>query len=178
MFEVKYLTVNFTTYDVRRDQDSLHSGPNYDSNVMVYSPETEPDAHPYWYASILGVYHATVRCTHHMVKDQGPTQMAFLFVRWYGIEPGYKCGSKVARLPLVGFVVEDDPYAFGFLDPAQVIRGTHLIPAFARGRTNALLQTKQPTLARKEGETDDWENYYVGMYAFLLTYFHPLSTSP
>jgi hypothetical protein len=43
--------------------------------------------------------------------------MDFLWVRWLGVEPGYRAGIKKARLPKVGFVPEPDPYAFGFLDP-------------------------------------------------------------
>ena len=35
----------------------------------------------------------------------------------------------------VGFVKDPDDYAFGFLDPALVTRGRHLILAFAEGRT-------------------------------------------
>jgi hypothetical protein len=40
----------------------------------------------------------------------------------------------------VGFVDSDDPLAFGFLDPQYVIRGVHLLPAFAHGHTGSLLQ--------------------------------------
>jgi hypothetical protein len=45
-----------------------------------------------------------------------------------------------ARLPKIGFVESTDKYAFTFLDPIQVIRGSHLIPAFSEGQTSALLQ--------------------------------------
>jgi hypothetical protein len=166
MFEVRSFSVNYTTYDVRREQDSLRSGP--ESNVMVKSPETRVDAHPYWYASVLGIYHADVICTHPDAMKQGLETMEFLFVRWYGEEPGHRYGSRVARLPLVGFVPDTDEYAFSFLDPALVIRAVHLLPAFSRGMTKTLLRTEGPTIARKQGETDDWENFYVGMYVFLL----------
>ena len=65
------------------------------------------------------------------------------------------------RLPRVGFIDGDEPSAFGFIDPASVVRAVHLIPAFDLGRTNAIMG---PSMARKESEEDhDWFRYYVGM---------------
>ncbi|KAJ7842319.1 hypothetical protein B0H13DRAFT_2098820 [Mycena leptocephala] len=96
--------------------------------------------------------------------------MDFLWVRWLGVEPGYRAGIKKARLPTVGFVPESDPYAFGFLDPQYVIRGSHLMPDFASGRTNDLLATRNVTASRAPDDTEDWLNYHVDMY-FLRTYF-------
>lgn len=92
--------------------------------------------------------------------------MEFLWVRWLGVEPQYRGDIPTGRLPKVGFIPESDPYAFGFLDPAHVIRASHLIPRFAGGRTNHLLQTTDLTAARSPDETDDWANYYVNMYVF------------
>ena len=65
--------------------------------------------------------------------------MQFLWVRWLGIEPGYTSGSRVARLPKIGFVEAMDEDVFGFLDPDLVIRGSHLIPTFHLGRVRATL---------------------------------------
>jgi hypothetical protein len=55
-----------------------------------------------------------------------------------------------------------DSNAFGFLDPSFVIRGCHLIPAFAEGRSDTLLR-RGPSLARSEQEADDWAFFYVNM---------------
>jgi hypothetical protein len=65
--------------------------------------------------------------------------MEFLWVRWFGVEPGYHWGFKTARLPKIGFVPNTDDMAFGFLDPSLVIRGCHLVPSFADGCTTKLL---------------------------------------
>jgi len=67
----------------------------------------------------------------------------------------------------IGFVPEEDPSAFGFLDPALVIRACHLMPAFADGRTSELLRSG-PSRARAPDEIDDWTNFYVGRFVFLL----------
>jgi len=69
---------------------------------------------------------------------------------------------------MVGFVEDSDELAFGFLDPSLVIRGCHLIPRFASGRTNALMSYQGPTVARAPGCTEDWTNFYVNMHVPLI----------
>ena len=96
--------------------------------------------------------------------------MPFLWVRWFGAEPGYTPSFTHARLPKIGFVQweeEYDNYAFGFLDPGQVLRGCHLIPAFHLGHTTELLPHDCPIARQVKSEnssTQDWTNYYVNMY--------------
>jgi len=107
---------------------------------MVKSPETGPQAQPYWYARVIGIFHALVSSSHKGVQDRSLHQMDFLWVRWFGMEPGrYRHGFHYACLPKIGFMESTDQYAFTFLDPAQVIRGIHAIPAFSEGRTRDLL---------------------------------------
>jgi len=88
---------------------------------MLWSPEVGPSAHPYWYAQVLGIYHAPVSTTHPAALKYSTQLMEFLWVRWLGAEPGYHSGSRVARLPKVGFVEDADQDAFGFLDPDLII---------------------------------------------------------
>jgi len=93
------------------------------------------------------------------------THMDFLWVRWFGMEPGqYRHGLLVGRLPKIGFVESTDKYASTFLNPRQAIRGAHLIPAFAEGCSSALLLAKK-SAARvlNPNEEDDWLNFYVNM---------------
>jgi hypothetical protein len=61
------MRINFTTYDVHRNDDIIHSGTHAQSNVMVLNPHySDPlhsgtdNHHLFWYAHILGVYHANV----------------------------------------------------------------------------------------------------------------------
>ncbi|KAJ7062848.1 hypothetical protein C8F01DRAFT_105567 [Mycena amicta] len=154
----KLFRVNYTTYDVRRDQDVMNSSAL--PFVIVHSPNAKkPGASPYWVAQILGIFNATVsRIT--TTERTIPKREEFLFVRWLGDEPNYVSGISQGRLPMVGFVPDSDPYAFGFLDPAQVVRGAHLMPVFSRGRTTDLLQTEAQTAARFSGDTSDYNNYY------------------
>jgi len=161
IYSAKVLRINYTTYDVRRDQDSMN--PRTHCDVMVLSPETGPNAHPYWYARVLGVFHARVLHTGPDARNRSVQHVEFLWVRWFGTVNGHRYGFKAARLPKIGFIEEDDESAFGFLDPSLVLRGCHLIPAFFDGRTSELLATLH-SAARPPGEFDDWVAFYVNLY--------------
>jgi hypothetical protein len=126
---------------------------------MVLSGEMMP-SHPYWYARVLGIYHMET----WLIDGGEPVKhhLEVLWVRWLAPLKSHRSGMKRARLPKVAFVEESDLDAFGFLDPSQVIRGTHLIPAFASGRGTSSLRYGK-SLARPGGEPDDWEEQYVGM---------------
>ncbi|PPQ76747.1 hypothetical protein CVT24_012267 [Panaeolus cyanescens] len=165
MFEHKTLRINYTTYDMRREQDTLN--PRTNPNIMVLSPQGED--HPYWYAKIIGIFHVYVV---HSDLQPYPKLMHFLWIRWYGMEPSteYKFGWKARRLPRIGFVDDTVPQtnlsspAFGFIDPANVIRAIHLIPAFHHGHTKGLLDPS--TLARSPSDDDsDWNFFYVNIFA-------------
>jgi hypothetical protein len=89
-------------------------------------------------------------------------QIEVLYVRWMALLTDHQSGMSYARLPKVAFVEDSDHDAFGFLDPSQVIRGAHLIPAFVSGRGTTSLPYGK-SFARQSGELDDWEAHYVGM---------------
>ena len=79
-------------------------------------------------------------------------------------EPEYISGSHRAHLSKVGFVGSMDEFAFSFVDPANVICGCHLVPAFHEGRTTDLLPVpKSISRCLNPGDNDDWVNYYVNM---------------
>ncbi|KAF7295407.1 hypothetical protein MIND_01080300 [Mycena indigotica] len=133
------------------------------SEVLLHPNAHQRGAHPYWYAQVLGILNATVSRVTATDRTR-PVRMEFLWVRWLGDQPGYTSGLREGRLPVMGFVPDTDPYAFGFLDPEHVVRGAHLMPVFRRGRTSELLQTKSTTAARFPNETSDWEAFYVGIF--------------
>ncbi|KAF7298603.1 hypothetical protein MIND_00807400 [Mycena indigotica] len=161
LYATKTLRVNYTTYDVRRDYNTVN--PLTTPFVLMRAPDSGL-AHPYWYCKVIGIFHARAYRS-LLTGTTPPVAMEILWVRWMGIVPERPGDIEAAQLPQVGFVPEDDPYAFGFLDPAQVIRASHLIPRFAGGRTNDLLSTQKPTAARLFDETDDWKSYYVDIFA-------------
>lgn len=119
---------------------------------MIPSYE-EPASHPFWYARVIGIYHVNVT---HLPTNNIKKRIDFLWVRWLGWDLGWKSGDTYDRLDRVGFVPfggEDEP--FGFVNPANVIRACHLIPAFEFGRTMDLLP---------ESKYRDCEGNFVNFY--------------
>jgi len=155
IYRHKVLRVNYTTYNARRSQDSLN--PRTHGDIMVLSRD---DSHPYWYARIVGIFHAMVIQTGPKSKSREPKKMEFLFVRWFGLDSEEIGGWEAKKLHQIGFVEGDA--AFGFVDPADVIRAVHLIPRFAQGQTKDMLG---PSITRSVlNKDEDWVRYYVNMY--------------
>jgi len=165
IYRCKTIQINYTTYDIRRDRDTINI--RLYPDIMVNSPERGPNAQPFWYARVIGIFHAIVSLTHPGLEAMARSQcqMDFLWVRWFGMEPGRYChGFRIGRLPKIGFVESTDEYAFTFLDPTQAIRGAHLIPTFAEGRSSALLPARKSAAhVMNPNEEDDWLNFYVNM---------------
>lgn len=136
--------------------------------------EDAHSVHPYSYARVLGVFDADVR------YNGGKTlRVEFLWVRWFEVDATYPAGWNARRLDRISFVHSDSPDAFGFLDPSDVLRASHIIPAFAHGMTDTLLP---PSIARSAYWDDDdypdhdWMYYYVNRYvsfdSFVLLLFY------
>jgi hypothetical protein len=143
---------------MRRSQDSIN--PRTHPDIMTLSHEDDGEAsesHPYWYGRVIGIFHTEVRHVGPLSLSSDPKRMDFLWVRWFDRDLSHHAGWEARRLHRVGFV--EGRGAFGFLDPADVIRGVHMIPAFAYGTTSEFLG---PSLARQRSENDeDWVYYYI-----------------
>ncbi|KAK0184295.1 hypothetical protein F5146DRAFT_938727, partial [Armillaria mellea] len=120
---------NYMTYNICHDQDNIHVGKiGQKQDIMVMSNDEDPDSHPFWYACILGIYHANV-----LDSIRSPLTITEHITEWTG-------GPSSLRLDCVGYVPENDPSgAFGFMDPSHILHACHLEPAFHLGRTNTLL---------------------------------------
>ncbi|KAF8577949.1 hypothetical protein K439DRAFT_1648918 [Ramaria rubella] len=138
----------FTEQD--RDTVIIRSNRLYRHQTCLHARDDPANTgyHPFWYARVIGIFHVNVKCT-----SNAENEWATIPFIW-PIHP--------RRYDRIGFVTEsDDTEPFGFLDPANVVRACHLIPAFADGRTNDLLG---PSVARPEGENDNWTHYYVNRF--------------
>lgn len=160
IYQHQVMRLNYTTYDLRRSQDSINARTHGD--VMVISSEDDDNAHPYWYARVIGIFHADVRYRNPQDEAVDRKSMEFLWVRWFGRDPTHRSGLNARRLPRIGFVPSDDNLAFGFLSPEAIVRAAHLIPAFAHGRTEGLLPYNSRARQPSEGNSD-WQYYYVNM---------------
>ncbi|KAK0452774.1 uncharacterized protein EV420DRAFT_1700868 [Desarmillaria tabescens] len=146
LYSHQILRINYTTYNARRNQDSIN--PCTHSDIMALSPSTQTDldsdnnSHPYLYARVIGIFHATVR---HVGLQSIPS------------------GFRAKRLPCIGFLPGDDPQAFGFVDPNDVLHASHIMPAYVYGQTSDILP---PSICRRFNENDmDWARYYVDIFA-------------
>jgi hypothetical protein len=154
IYEHATARVHFTTYDLHRDQDVIHSGTDKDV-IMIHAPD-EPGNHPWRYGRVLGIFHTNIR-----VRNGPERRVSFLWVRFFET---YEAGSaSKKRLQRVRYirVTPDGPPAFGFVDPAHVIRGVHLLPDFEHGYTYAYLN-KAPSFAYDTELKGDRKFYEVG----------------
>jgi len=147
---------------MRRAQDSLNPQMHADFMVLAHEDEGEHGGHPYWYGSILNIFHTFV--IHHGSANEVPQQIDLLWVRWFGRDLLHSAGWKVKQLHCIGFIPADNDGAFGFLNPQNVVHAIHLIPAFKYGHMPDLLPH---SIVRHAKENDkDWCMFYVNMYVW------------
>jgi len=134
------MRINYTTYDVRRAQDVINPSTSH-CNIMVLADASEDghssSDHRFRYAQVLGVYHANIVYVGPGMLDRQPRRLEFLWVRWYRTVNTINAGWAARKLDRVQFASMSDNDAFGFVDPSDVLRSCHIIPAFVRGRLHA-----------------------------------------
>jgi hypothetical protein len=171
MYQHKQIRFNYTTYDVRRAQDVINPRTSH-CNIMVLSHDSDDNGstgneqkHKFWYARVLGIYHANVVYVGPGMVDYMPKRLDFLWVRWYQYmsrDLGHASGWSTCKLHKVYFPPMSTDNSFGFLDPADVLRGCHIIPDFFEGRR---YQNRDGGLSGCANDYSDWKQYYVGQYA-------------
>lgn len=145
--------VNFTTYDLQCDQDIIHHSSDHLA-IMVSTAEGTSGSpwHPWMYARVLGIFHAEV-----LLPDKSEvTHIEFLWVRWMERDNSTPAGLAARQLKRISFMPIASAESYGFIDPAAVIRGCHLIPACHHGRAPP---STYDSIAQDSG--GDWNYYYV-----------------
>ena len=161
IYEHKIVSVNYPTYDLQQEQDTIN--PRTCADILLLSHETdlELDCHPYWYVWVVKIFHVYICYYGRDSQSHNLKCIDVLFVRWFGQDKAHRSSFSARRLPHIGFIPEEDLDSFGFLDPNVVIRDVHLIPAFSLGQTEELLG---PLLAWPEKDSDeDWQAFYINM---------------
>lgn len=155
------MRVNYTTYDVRRGEDIVHVNTSH-RHVMVLNKAFQEDKneHPFLYARVLGIFHANATYIGDENIDFCPKRIEFLWVRWYIHVKDSPSGWKSRRLDHVRFPRLTDGDAFGFLDPADVLRACHIIPCFKGGKS--LLDVVGSSHWAEDRK--DWKSYYINRY--------------
>ncbi|QRV91939.1 hypothetical protein RhiJN_19957 [Ceratobasidium sp. AG-Ba] len=162
MYRHKTLRINYTSYDVLRQQDILNPSTPNCFVVLANAPDREPDEHPFIYAKVLGVYHTNV-----IYAGRPPRRMDFVHVRWMYYDENRPGGWKLNRLDRLAYqgcnVDTDILDAFGFVDPSNIVRATHLIPDFVSGTTKAYLNIPL-SVSHDDAVYGDWNGYYVNRF--------------
>lgn len=187
MFTHNILRVNYTTYDVRRTQDTINpKTPHRDALFLANDGNNQdnPDAHPFLYGRIIGIYHINTIYTGPGMIDYRPRRIEFLWVRWFQhLEPFGSWAS--CSLDHLFFPPLENKGAFSFVSPSDVVRGCHIIPAFSKGlrytppidiprgrayqEVHALPKSvhhnQQRGLSACAHDSNDFREYYVNRYA-------------
>lgn len=160
IYEHSLCRVNYTTYDVRRDQDTINSSSSH-CNVMVLSKDLDPitsqETISYRYARVLGTYHANVMFVGRGMVDYSPIRMEFLWVRWYELVGKCHLPWSARKMDRLRFPPLADEDSFGFIDPNDVLRGCHVIPAFSQGRRHP----GGSGISLLAKDASDWKEYYL-----------------
>lgn len=162
IYHHKLLRFNFTTYAVRRRTDIVNPGMSR-HNVMLLADCPDGNSHPFLYARVLGAYHANVIYSGPGMRDYKARHFDFLWVRWYEvIDPGSsESGWSSSTLDSVRFPPLHNNESFGFVDPIDVLRGCHIIPAFSTGKR----PETRVDVSRCAKDSKDYKRYYIGRYA-------------
>ena len=157
IYQHKVIRFNFTTYDIRRGVDFVKpDGPR--CNIMLLADRTDnPNSHPFLYARVLGAYHANVIYTGPGMRNYAARSFDFLWVRWYTVVDSTS-GWKSSTLDTVRFPPMHEDTSFGFVDPCDVLRGCHIIPAFGKGKR----KERNANVSRCAEDTKDYLLYFVG----------------
>lgn len=124
--------------------------------MVLVSDDGGESGHMFMYGQVLGLYHANIVYTGPGMSDYRPRKVEFLWVRWYEhLDP---LGSWVScTLDRLSFPPMDSDGAFSFLDPANVVRSSHIIPAFNKD-VRYKDGSGQSKCAR---DANNWNMYYV-----------------
>lgn len=164
MYRHCIMRINYTTYDVRRAQDTINPRTEHCNIMLLGSPGHNGQAqaiHQYRYAKVLGIYHVNViygggpgRLT-----DYRPRRLEFLWVRWFDVaeDAPVQQGWSTAQLDQLYFSRIDREGAFGFVDPAQVLRSCHIVPRFKLGKVSEV----EPGMSECANDKQDWRAYYI-----------------
>lgn len=145
LYQHNKLQVYYTAYNTRREMDSVN--PRDKPEIMISRFDRQADEHPYDYARVLGIFHADINYFQFGKPRQTPTRFDFLWIQRYKTMIDQISAFEKKRLPKIQLYESKHPKAFDFLDPSQVLRGIHIIPAFAEGMHSE----------------SKWNSYYINM---------------
>ncbi len=167
MYPHKLLCLNYTSYDLRREQDCI--SPLGHADIMVLGPEW--DSVPYWFARVLGIFHVNTRYVGpgSTSRTRKWCHIEFLWVQWFTRDLTRLSGFQHRRQPRVQFVDANDPNntPFSFVNPDDVICAAYVLPCPQQGLTDGLLGpsrlAQRLPIADKDDEAHNYAWFEVAM---------------
>jgi len=165
---------NYTTYDVRRSQDVINPNTSHCDVMLLAKREDTADGstHRFLYARVLGVFHVNVVYMGPGMRDYEPRRLYFLWVRWFEYTGSRSLTWQNCRLDSIRFPPVASDGAFGFVNPRDVLRGCHVVPAFANGKVHL----DGIGISRCAADANDWCRYYVNRCDSIKSMLHFLIT--
>ena len=156
LFTHKVMRINYDSYDMGREQDSIN--PDSHRDIMMIAPEGY--GHPYYYARTLAIFHvyATILRPQGTANDNAEWQQLFVcFVRWFEVDFDELAPKR--PIPLRWATREETP--FGFISPDEVLRGCHIVPALAHGRSDDALRGYSACRTDQDTDNKDYNRHIV-----------------
>ncbi|KAG2345692.1 hypothetical protein BDR05DRAFT_974997 [Suillus weaverae] len=144
---------NYTTYNVQRAQDVVNPRTPH-CNIMLLQDDDSQGGH-YRYAKVIGIHHINVVRAANVYESH---RIEFLFVHWY--EPVQTHTWSTCTLGRVHFWPLESQDAFSFVDPTNVLRACHIIPAFSQGQHNP----DECGISTLAGDKHNWHKYYINSF--------------
>lgn len=172
IYKHRIIRINYTTYDIRRAEHVINPRTAHSCIMVLADRVSELDAQEcqshdnFWYGRVLGIYHANVIYTGPGMRDYKPRTFQFLWVRWFRNVDPVEWGTQ--HLQRVAFPPTASEDAFGFLDPADVVRCCHILPQFMAGHVHL----DGIGLSRLANDNQDWRMYYVNRSGIHCLLFH------
>ena len=158
IYQHKVIWFNFTSYDIWHRTNIVKLG-GFHCNIMLLADCADgSSSSDFLYARVLGAYHANVIYTRPGMRDYTARCFNFLWVRWYHVVDPGSSGWRTSTLDTVRFPPMHEDNSFGFVDPNNVLRGCHILPAFAKGKR----EEANVNVSHCAKDTKDYLRYYVG----------------
>ncbi|KAF6747597.1 hypothetical protein DFP72DRAFT_972254 [Ephemerocybe angulata] len=171
LYQHQVFNVNYTTYDMRREQDILNPKTHRRDIMCIKSEDptdTSPNRHRFCYARILGVYHVNVVFRGRGSIDRRPRRFDILWVRWFDELSENQTTWDSMRLDRLKFPPLKEHNSVDFIDPLGVLRASHIIPRFSAGQVST--RPSGPPLSKRRArqrlakDDEDWNEYYVNRF--------------
>lgn len=161
LYRHRIFRVNYTTYDIQRAQDVIHPDTSHRDIMVLNAKPNSIEAGNFSYARVLAIYHIDViYCNANgAYQIHRPRRMEFLWVRWFQVTQAASASSAwdTLRLEQLAFPTVNSDDAFGFVNPADVLRGCHILPRGALGKVHK----DGCGISHCAQDAEDWKGYYV-----------------